>query len=436
MPFVETDRMERRIQMLADYDTGAFSVVELCRRYGVSRDTFYAWKARRAEGTADWFADRSHATRTCPHRVAGPQAEAIVALRRRFPHFGPKKLRAWLRRHEPCADWPAASTIGDLLSREGLVAARPKRRAVARRRPHLQPRRGRQRGMVLRLQGLVPHADGRRCDPLTITDSWSRYLIEVRIARPRPRASARSSRPSSARTACPMRSAAKRRPVRLARRGRPQPARGVVAQARHRTALHPPASPQENGRHERMHRTLKAETSAPPAGDAAGQQARFDAFRRHYNEERPHEALGQLPPRSRWAPSPRPFPEHPDEPWYDADHEVRRVRPDGDIKWRGARLFIGEALAGETIGLLEQDNGTWLVRFCDWPLAVIDHSGLLRRFAPLRHRLREAAQQTPSQHCRPSTRSKLSTISPVEQAPLGPPARRPGTREQGRPPPA
>jgi len=134
MPFVEADRMERRIQMLADYDTGAFSVAALCRRYSVSRDTFYAWKARRAEGTTDWFADRSHATRSCPHRLAGPQAEAIVALRRRFPHFGPKKLRAWLRRHDPCGapcgNWPAASTIGDLLSREGLVAARPKRAAA------------------------------------------------------------------------------------------------------------------------------------------------------------------------------------------------------------------------------------------------------------------------------------------------------------------
>jgi len=413
MPFVEADRMERRIQMLADYDTGAFSVAALCRRYSVSRDTFYAWKARRAEGTADWFADRSHATRSCPHRLAGPQAEAIVALRRRFPHFGPKKLRAWLRRHDPCGapcgNWPAASTIGDLLSREGLVAARPKRAAALDGGRTCSPAATANAEWCCDFKGWFRTADGRRCDPLTITDSWSRYLIEVRICAP----TTDGIRPVFE---AAFRTYGLPDAIRCDN-GVPFGSPGVGGLSRLavwwlRLGIAPryiaPASPQQNGRHERMHRTLKAETSAPPAGDLAAQQARFDAFRRHYNEERPHEALGQLPPRSRWEPSPRPFPEHPDEPWYDADHQVRRVRPDGDIKWRGARLFIGEALAGETIGLAEQDNGTWLVRFCDWPLAIIDHRGLLRRFAPLRHRLREAAQQTPSHP------TKVSTISPVQ----------------------
>ena len=337
MPFVEADRMERRIQMLADYDTGAFSVAALCRRYSVSRDTFYAWKARRAEGTTDWFADRSHATRSCPHRLAGPQAEAIVALRRRFPHFGPKKLRAWLRRHDPCGapcgNWPAASTIGDLLSREGLVAARPKRAAALDGGRTCSPAATANAEWCCDFKGWFRTADGRRCDPLTITDSWSRYLIEVRICAP----TTDGIRPVFE---AAFRTYGLPDAIRCDN-GVPFGSPGVGGLSRLavwwlRLGIAPryiaPASPQQNGRHERMHRTLKAETSAPPAGDLAAQQARFDAFRRHYNEERPHEALGQLPPRSRWEPSPRPFPEHPDEPWYDADHQVRRVRPDGDIK--------------------------------------------------------------------------------------------------------
>jgi transposase-like protein len=92
MPFREACRMEQRVQMLADYDIGCWSVSELCRRYGVGRDTFYAWRARRESGAEDWFRDRSHATRSCPHRTEAAMEEAIVALRRRFPHLGPRKL--------------------------------------------------------------------------------------------------------------------------------------------------------------------------------------------------------------------------------------------------------------------------------------------------------------------------------------------------------
>jgi len=136
MPFLETCRMEERVRMLSDYDTGCFSVVELCRRYGVSRDTFYAWRARRASGEADWFFDRSHATQSCPHRTEEAVEGEIVALRRRFPHMGPRKLLAILARREPATDWPAASTMGDILKRAGLIE--PRRR---RRRPLDAPRR-------------------------------------------------------------------------------------------------------------------------------------------------------------------------------------------------------------------------------------------------------------------------------------------------------
>jgi Integrase core domain len=161
----------------------------------------------------------------------------------------------------------------------------------------------------------------------------------------------------------------------------------------------PPSSPQDNGRHERMHRTLKAQTSKPPSATARDQQARFDLFRRHYNEERPHEALNQTPPARHWQPSARPLPARIDPPWYDAEHETRVVRPNGDIRWRGQRVFIGEALAGQTIGLTELEAGH-LVRFCTRDLGVIAPGCRFHRFAP----------PAGTKRCR----SKLSGMFPVD----------------------
>jgi hypothetical protein len=134
MPFVERSRMERRVGLMDDYDTGGFSVTELCAGYGIDRSTFYLWRARREGGDARRFEDRSHAPVLCPHRTASDVAEAVIAARRRFPHFGPKKLRAWLVAREPERAWPAASTIGDLLRGAGLVSPRRLRRRAARLR--------------------------------------------------------------------------------------------------------------------------------------------------------------------------------------------------------------------------------------------------------------------------------------------------------------
>ena len=152
-----------------------------------------------------------------------------------------------------------------------------------------------------------------------------------------------------------------------------------------------------------MHRTLKAQTSRPAAHDAAEQQGRFDAFRRHYNEERPHEALDQRPPAQLYAASPRAMPERIEDPWYDADHQVRRVRSNGEIMWKGELLFVSETLIGELIGIAELETGDHVVRFCDLDIGLIDRRGRFVRFAPPREGLRE-----PDEHP-----TKLSGIMPV-----------------------
>lgn len=393
MPFRESSRLEQRVALLSDYDTGAFSVTELCARYGIDRTTFYRWRDRRALGGAAWFEDGSHAPLSCPHATPADLCDAVVAARRRFPHFGPKKISAWLERHRPDQPWPAPSTIGDILKREGLIRPR------TRRRPPVET--GVERGSATAanmewacdFKGWFRSRDGCRCDPLTITDAYSRYLLEVRIARP----STEAVRPVFEQV--------------FKDHGLPEAIRcdngppfgSAGAGGLSRLAVWwlklgicphyiPPASPQDNGRHERMHRELKAQTARPPATTLAEQQVRFDAFRWHYNEERPHEALGQRPPLSCWQRSPRQMPERVEDPWYDADHQVRRVRASGAIKWGGQDIFVSEALSGEIVGLIEREDGSQLVRFCNVDLGVIDRGAVFRHFAPRRHKLREAPE--------------------------------------------
>jgi transposase InsO family protein len=385
MPFKETCRMEERVRMLADYDTGNWSVLELCRRYGVCRDTFYEWRKRRDGGDAGWFADRSHAVAHCPHATDGALAEAIIALRRRFPHLGPRKLLWMLERQAPATCWPAASTIGDILKRAGLVAPVKRRRRALDQARSMTSVAAANDEWAADFKGWFRTRDNRRIDPLTITDGYSRFLIEVRIVAPRietsqtvfTRAFRHYGLPQAIRTD----------------NGTPFGSNGAGGLTRLsawwlKLGVEPhfihPASPQENGRHERMHRTLKAQTSRPPAADPRAQQIRFDAFRRHYNEQRPHEALGQRPPYELYTPSRREMPDRVAEPWYDADHEVRRVRPPGTIKWKGDQIFISEALVGEFIGIAELETGDHVVRFCKRDIGLLDRCGRFRRFAPPR----------------------------------------------------
>jgi transposase InsO family protein len=392
MPFKETCRMEERVRMLAEYASGNWSVSDLCRRYGVCRDTFYEWRRRRDGGDARWFSDRSHAVQHCPHATDIALAEAIVALRRRFPHLGPRKLLWMLERHCPEQRWPAASTIGDILKRAGLIAAVKRRRRPLDQAGVMMPVAAANDEWAADFKGWFRTRDNHRIDPLTITDGYSRFLIEVRIVPPRIETSQAVFAQAFRRYGLP-------RAIRCDN-GAPFGSIGAGGLTRLsawwlKLGIEPhfihPAAPQENGRHERMHRTLKAQTSRPPAADADAQQIRFDAFRRHYNEQRPHQALGQRPPHEFYTPSPRAMPNRVEEPWYDADHQVRRVRPPGTIKWKGGQVFITEALVGELIGIAELETGDHVVRFCGRDIGLLDRCGRFRRFAPPRCGLSKAA---------------------------------------------
>jgi transposase InsO family protein len=406
MPFRETCRMEERIRMLIEYDTGNWSVSDLCRRYDICRDTFYEWRARRASGAPDWFVDRSHAPSYSPHATPAELRERIISLRRRFRYLGPRKLLVKLRREWPQLCWPAASTIGDILKKANLIEpVKRRRRPIDQQRPFAAVVAANDEWNT-DFKGWFRTADHQRIDPLTLTDSYSRFLIDVRIV------------PASIEGAQPVFARAFRRyglPVSIrCDNGAPFGSSGAGGLTRLsawwlKLGIEPhfirPASPQENGRHERMHRTLKKQTSRPPAGNAVEQQRRFDKFRRHYNDERPHEALGQRPPAELYTRSLRPMPTRIEDPWYDADHQPRRVRSSGEIMWKGDRIFISEALVGELVGISELETGDQVVRFCDLDIGLIDASGRFSRFAPRRNALCEPAE--------PST-VNLSAIIPVQ----------------------
>jgi hypothetical protein len=166
--------VEERIGLFRDYETGVFTVSELCRRHGISRETFYVWKRRRESGDPRWFEELSHAAASCPHATSDWVADRVIAARR-FPHFGPKKIKAWLERESPKVNWPAASTIGDILKGEGLVEPQRRRRRAIAQAEVVSPATVANEEWSIDFKGWFRTADGTRCDPLTLSDAASRW---------------------------------------------------------------------------------------------------------------------------------------------------------------------------------------------------------------------------------------------------------------------
>jgi transposase InsO family protein len=386
MPWIETKVMDERVGFIAGWLRGDVPMSLLCEQYGISRKTGYKWVWRYQADPVEGLAELSRAPHRHGRSLDPAIAERIIGLRRRWPHWGPRKLLAVLQRDDPEMAWPAASTIGDLLRREGLSQPRrQRRRSMPRQQPFLDVTAAND-VWCADFKGWFRTADGMRCDPLTISDAHSRFLLECRIVPPTGagveprfiRAFRDYGLPLAIRTD----------------NGSPFASTGAGGLSRLsigwlklgiKLERIDPGQPQQNGRHERMHRTLKAETSRPPAPSLRQQQRRFDRFRQTYNEDRPHEALSQEPPTDHYRPSPRPYPDRIPEPWYDADHAVRQVRSTGEIKWGGDYVFISESLVGEPVGIAETEQGDWIVRFMETDLGIIDRkTKKLRRFSAAR----------------------------------------------------
>lgn len=359
----------------------------LCAEYGISRETGYELLRRHAAEGMSCIAARSRAPHVQARSIGADVRAALLACRLDHQTWGPKKLKAYLEQRQPETTWPAASTIGDVLKQGGLVPGRRRRRtAVPLTRPFAPIAKANDTWSV-DFKGWFRTGDRTRCDPLTVSDGFSRYLIGCRIC---------------AQTGLEVEAQMVRMfkeyglPDRLrADNGSPWGSPGAGGLTRLSVGwlklgigleFITPASPQQNGRHERLHGTLKQDTLNPPAATPAEQQQQFDAFRTLYNQQRPHEALGQNTPASQYQPSSRLYPRRIEEPVYDGDAlTVRRVRSSGEIKWRGDLVFIGEAFIGEPVAVQQTDTGDHIVRFMTVELGQIDRAtAKFRRFGPPR----------------------------------------------------
>jgi putative transposase len=382
MSWTESGVMDQRLEFVRDAMSNRFSMVELCARYGVSRRIGYKWLARFAEDGRRGLADRSRRPHTCPTAIRVPIAELLCEFRRLHPDWGARKLVRVLRdRHPEIEDWPAASTTAELLARRGLVRRR------RRRRPHQHP------GVV----PIVTHApndlwtadfkgqcrtgNGVYCYPLTIADQHTRFLLrchgllstETALARPvfertfrefgLPRAIRTDNGVPFATSAIHGLSHLNVWWMRL----------GIVHQRIH------PGQPQENGAHERMHRTMKRRAIKPVQRTCAAQQKHFDAFQLEYNTERPHEALGQETPASRYRSSTREYPARMPQPEYPGHFLVKRVTDAGTFRFQHRLLYIANALVDQWIGLEETGDGVWGIHFNHVLLATIDERDFIIR---------------------------------------------------------
>jgi putative transposase len=374
MPWREVCPMEEKVRFMVAPLAQEESMRELCERFGISRKTGYRLRARYLAGGVAGIAPRSRAPQVIPWAISAAKAEALVGVGRAHPSWGPKKLRASLQNRAPEQGWPAPSTIGELLRRQGLSRPRKQRRRASPGPSPLPTAVTANDLWCIDFKGWFRTGDGARCDPLTLTDAFSRYLLCAQVM----------ARPDYPNCRSELERAFRDYGLPRAMRsdnGAPFASVGAGGLSRLsvwwvKLGITPariePGQPQQNGRHERMHRTLKAECASPPAASATAQQRRFDQFRAEFNHQRPHQALGQTAPAQHYARSARAYPARLEDPHYPADFELRRVRSNGEIKWQGALVFIGEALIGEVIGLFETDDGDAEVYFGPVPLGIID----------------------------------------------------------------
>jgi putative transposase len=380
MPWREICPMDERVGFIVEVVRGELSMTELCRRYEISRKTGYKWWQRFENGGKSSLANRSRAPNNHPNATDGAIASILISARKSHPTWGPRKLLVWLEAKYPRLRLPSASTVGAILKQHGMSRPQRPRRRTA---PYAAPFTGCDAPNAVwcaDFKGGFELGNGRRCNPLTISDAYSRYLLrcegltlmdEQRV------------RPIFESTFCEF-------GLPIAIRTDNGPPFGTVGPGGLsrlaiwwiKLGIRPerirPAKPQENGRHERMHRTLKADATKPPQRTLADQQRAFDRFRRVYNQERPHEALGMKAPWTAYEASSRRYPVKLREPEYPSDFAVRSVRPKGMIKWKGVELYLGETLAGENVGIHQVDDERWQVYFADVPLGTLE-SGRFHR---------------------------------------------------------
>lgn len=399
--------MDQRVRFIAEYLRGYFPFNELCLQFTISRKTGYKWVERYEQGGSEGLADRSRRPLTCPHVTDEALIDAIVAARGKHPTWGPKKLLTILAPRYPRL--PALSTAADILKRKGLIV--PGKRRLRRKHPGCPQTRAQEPNDIWSAdyKGHFKMGNGLYCYPLTVCDMKTRFLLGCdghdaisleQTKRRFTRLFQEYGLPARIRTdnGVPFASNA------LARLS-------TLSVWWVKLGIYPeqiePGKPSQNGKHERMHRTLKKEATIPPEKDLKNQQHRFDVFRQEYNTERPHEALGQKTPSSLYIPSLRRMPKNLVHFDYPCHFEVRRVSRNSGIRWKSHWVQVSSTLAEEYIGFEEVADGIHHVYFGEL---------LIGRFIEKAMKIEDVIERVPVRQTvvecgNPKTRRKVSPMS-------------------------
>lgn len=374
MPWKETSVMDQRIQFIGDWLSERYSKTDLCTYYGISRPTGDKWIKRYKQFGLDGLKELSRAAKYHPNAVAAELRERIIQYKLHHQHFGPKKVMDGLRREDPGVSWPADSTAGEILKRASLVSKRRRRRRVPAHSSPLAHCKSANTVWSADFKGDFKLGNGRRCYPLTISDNFSRYLLQCRGLERPTFAEVRPwfewvfreyGLPEAIRTD----------------NGTPFASLAVGGLSRLsvwwiQLGIRPerimPGRPDQNGRHERMHKTLKAATVVPPAKTLQDQQRRFDKFVEEYNQERSHESLKRRTPSEFFMASTKSYPAKLAKVEYEPGTTVRKVRHNGEIKWKGSLIYVSEVLAKEPLGLNQIDEFHWEIRYGFHLLGILD----------------------------------------------------------------
>jgi len=356
MPWEVNDAVKQRWEFVKEWESEDWGFAELCREYGITRATGYKWVERYQMGGLGGLGDASRAPHRHPNQTSPATEKEIVEVRAKHPRWGARKIQAILQRQwadRAECQIPATSTIGAMLKQYGLTVGRSQRQ---RAEPSAQPLAEGSAANALwcvDCKGWFRTGDGKRCDPLTITDGYSRYLLRCQGV----------EAADTVHTQVVMEGAFLEYglPERIrSDNGAPFGSNGRGGLTRlavwwMRLGIQPeriqPGRPQQNGRHERMHLTLQQETAEPPAVSLRGQQQRFNTFLKEYNNERPHEALKMSTPSEYYQRSAREYPKRLPEATYPVGWEVRQVGKSGQFKLWTTEVFVSHALAGQQIGL-------------------------------------------------------------------------------------
>src|SRR6266481_3634698 len=420
MPWKASSVMEEKLRFVFEYERDEQTMTELCQSFGIARETGYVWLRRYRQAGVAGLAERKRAAERHPNQTPAEIEQQVLELRQAHMRWGPRKLKRVLERDEPGRKWPAASTMGELLKREGLVVARKKRRKTAPYSEPLAHADGPNRVWCADFKGWFRTADGERIDPLTISDAHSRYLLRCQAV----------EKTDTARVQAIFEAAFREYGMPEAIRtdnGAPFASHAIAGLSRlavwwiklgitpERIAA---GHPEQNGRHERMHRTLKLEAAQPPAENRRKQQQALARFREEYNRVRPHEALQMQTPAAIYQPSPRMFPVQVPEPGYPETMMVRSVRRKGHFRWKKHEVFLSEVLWSERVGLLPEDDRWFTIYFAQFPIARFDSQQL--RVTPLPktrglYKDGEAGDMSPASPSHPPVErdQKVSGMSPV-----------------------